>query len=104
MWMMGPSIYRYYLPLLGLLPSKIYRNLQKNKQVNNPRGNVWNAKKTKAKISANGLEAGNNKAEWRNVYALKGFRIRGQHSRNDNSPGTIVYYYEITQTDWAFYE
>jgi hypothetical protein len=72
--------------------------------MNNPRGNNWDAKKTKATVSANGLEAGNNKAEWVNVYAMKGFNISRQFSRMNNFPNTTLYYYEVTQKDWALYE
>jgi hypothetical protein len=69
--------------------------------VNNPRGNIWDATKTKAKISANGLEAVN-KDLWHNVYSLKGFDISGKHSGKDNLLGTFVYYYEVKQTDYAW--
>jgi hypothetical protein len=72
----------------------------KTKQVNNPEHNIWNSTKTKALISGCGLEAGDNRNEWVNVYAVKGFHISRQHSRkNNNFPGTIVYYYEIIEID-----
>jgi hypothetical protein len=70
------------------------------KKLINPAGNVWNGTKTKAKISADGLEARNNTipAEWLNVCASQGFGISAaEHSGMDNSQGTILYYFEISQ-------
>jgi hypothetical protein len=71
--------------------------------VNNPGPNSWNLTKTKTTISANGLEAVNNKDEWLNVFAVKGFPICVEHSREDNFPGTIVYYFEVMEMKSAFF-
>jgi hypothetical protein len=88
---------------VALQKRNLFFNL-KSKHVNNRGRNIWNSTKTKAKISANGLQASDNTNEWVNVYAVKGFDISGQHSRKDNNfHGTIVYYYEVTQIDYAFY-
>jgi hypothetical protein len=49
-------------------------------------------------ISYNGLYASDNTGIlWTDVFAQNGFPISGDLSRPDNFPGTIVYYFEVTQ-------
>jgi hypothetical protein len=68
----------------------------KTKRVCNPNRNGWNRTTTEAIVLTNGLRARNSNARIRiNIYAEKGFAISGKHSRWDNFPGTIFYYYEV---------
>jgi hypothetical protein len=32
-----------------------------------------------------------------NIFAEKGFAISGEHYRTDQFPGSIIYYFEVTQ-------
>jgi hypothetical protein len=67
-----------------------------SKLLRNPEQNGWEVFNTGAIISSNGLLANNNIGTWRNVIAKKGFPITEELSRKDNFPGTILYYFEVT--------
>jgi hypothetical protein len=44
-----------------------------------------------------GLEFERQFPEYQNIYAEKAFTINGRHCRKDDKfPGTICYYYEVT--------
>jgi hypothetical protein len=66
------------------------------KRLKNPEQNCWEVANTDAIISSNGLCASDNTGDWQNVYAKKGFPITGELSRTDSFPGTILYYFEVT--------
>jgi hypothetical protein len=67
-------------------------------RLRNPEQNGWEVSNTDAIISFNGLYASDNTGFiWHNVFAKKGFPISGELSRTDNFPGTILYYFEVTQ-------
>jgi hypothetical protein len=68
-----------------------------SKRFGNSVGNGWSRSNPEITISNCGLNASRNPNGFlfQNVYAEKGFPISGQNSREDNFPGTILYYYEI---------
>jgi hypothetical protein len=68
-----------------------------SKRLRKPTGNAWGRSNAEITISNGGLNASKNTNGWqfRNVYAEKVFPISGEHSREDNFPGTILYYYEV---------
>jgi hypothetical protein len=67
-------------------------------RLKNSTGNRWKTSKTLAKISEDGLKATDNCCmEYTFVYASQGFSILGETLRKDDFPGTIVYYFEVTQ-------
>jgi hypothetical protein len=68
-----------------------------SKRLCNPEKNGWKVPNTDAIISSNGLLACYNTGEWHNVFSKKGFPISGELCRKDNFPGTILYYFEVTQ-------
>jgi hypothetical protein len=65
--------------------------------VHNPKQNVWSGTNTKVTISADGLNAINVNDERMDVFAVKGFAISGENCPRENFPGTIIYYFEVTQ-------
>jgi hypothetical protein len=65
--------------------------------VRNPEQNGWEFSNTRAMISFNELCVSDNRGTWLNVFAQKGFPISGELTRTDNFPGTILYYFEVTQ-------
>jgi hypothetical protein len=74
----------------------------KGVRLGNPPGNAWNKSNTKATISGDGLQANSSvEREYEFVYAEKGFGIHWKYSRKVNFPGTILYYFEITQMSFA---
>jgi hypothetical protein len=70
----------------------------KGKKLGINKGNRWNQSITEVTISADGLQA-NNKLDFSwTVIAERGFPIYIQRShQKDHVPGSIVYYYEVTQ-------
>jgi hypothetical protein len=78
--------------------------LLQTKRLINSKGIRWNGAKSEAKISWDGLKARIRSdwfpfyfSYWQYVFANKGFVISEAYSRKDNFPGTIVYYFEVTQ-------
>jgi hypothetical protein len=58
--------------------------------------NYWNRTKTTATISLNGLQVSAKK--WSYAVAMEAFGFAGNKDfRTDHFPGTIIYYYEMTQ-------
>jgi hypothetical protein len=110
-WGMGPGIYGIFrqkvLTTVCWQHYLIIRLLIKCKRLQNPKGNGLCRPKTKVKISSDGLKAKNiNQNEWHYVFAKKGFAVSGVHSRPDNYPGTILYYFEVkliqmTSFNWS---
>jgi hypothetical protein len=72
-------------------------NIFKVKKLGNPKENVWNGTNRNATISADGLQASKGTSEWLNLSASKGFAISVEQCRMDHFPGTILYYFEVTQ-------
>jgi hypothetical protein len=81
----------------GQTPAPVVE-LQIGKRLEKIQGNRWDAKKTKAQISAGGLVASSDEADelFHAVYAEKGFDISGD-CRIDNFAGTSLYYFEVRQ-------
>jgi hypothetical protein len=72
-------------------------------RLKNPCGNRWKNTKTLANISEDGLQAKDKCFGYTFVYASHGFSIFGETLRKDHFPGTIAYYFEVTQmsaNDW----
>jgi hypothetical protein len=67
-----------------------------SKRLRNPDENGWEVSNTGAIISSNGLLDSRNTGAYPNIFAKKGFPISDELSRTDNFPGTIVYYFEVT--------
>jgi hypothetical protein len=60
--------------------------------------NCWNGTKSTATISPDGLQVSDSTKSWLNANATEGFVIAGDKNlRADHFPGTIIYYYEMTQ-------
>jgi hypothetical protein len=76
----------------------------KTKRLQIPKANYWNRCNKEAIICPqDGLTAANASIkEAVNVSAMEGFPIAAELCRNDEYPGTIVYYFEVTNlsTDW----
>jgi hypothetical protein len=64
------------------------------------KGIRWNGAKSEGEISWDGLTASVKyqwPSDWQYVFVNKGFVISEAYSRKGNFPGTIVYYFEVTQ-------
>jgi hypothetical protein len=68
----------------------------KDKKLANPNGNRWE-EETEIQISEDGLNATIDADKWHNVVAEKEFCLSVEHCREDNFPGLIFYYFEVTQ-------
>jgi hypothetical protein len=70
----------------------------KDKKIGNPQENRW-AKKTDPMVIVNGLNATNNcKIYHKNCFAVKEFCFTAAACRENDFPGIIIYYFEITKT------
>jgi hypothetical protein len=69
----------------------------KTKRLCNPKSNCWSAKSvlSSALISADGLCIIANRYD--GAEAEQGFGISVKNARNDDFPGTILYFFEVTQ-------
>jgi hypothetical protein len=68
------------------------------RQAQNPAENQWGSATTDAIISPDGLTASVALGmPEEHVYAIEGFPIVRRLCRNGNFPGTILYYYEVTE-------
>jgi hypothetical protein len=79
----------------------------KGKRLINPKGNRWSPSNPNIEISPNGLMA-DDKTRHRDylqhVYAIKEFSLSVALCREDNFPGGVFFYYEVTQNTFMSYE
>jgi hypothetical protein len=74
-----------------------------SKRFTNPIKNGWEIFNRSVIISFNGLSARIITGITQSVSAKKGFPITGELSRTNNFPGTILYYYEVTDILSSFW-
>jgi hypothetical protein len=55
----------------------------------------WDATKTEAKITADGLNVSGERSRGFNVFPERGFNIAAKECRKDNFPGIITHYFEV---------
>jgi hypothetical protein len=84
--------------LIGVFFFRIIKCNFKSKRLSNPEQNGWKSSNTNALIFFNGRYASDNSGGDSIVFAKKGFHISGELPRKEsNFPGTILYYFEVTQ-------